>query len=314
MISAHILGQVYEQFLGKVVRLSGKQAIIEEKPEVKKAGGVYYTPAYIVQYIVEGTLGKLLKGRSPIQVSGTDKRRKDPPLTVLDPACGSGSFLIQAYQYLLDCYRDGYIADGPGKHARGKAPKLYQSARGEWRLTIAERRRILLTHIYGVDIDPQAVEVTKLSLLLRVLEGESGDQLGRQMNLFNIRALPDLASNIKCGNSLIGPEFYKVRPLSLGVPEIVERINAFDWHGEFGTILDNGGFSAVIGNPPYRRELDYKHLMDEIGTTPFGKKYSSHGWTCGTISFIADWNFSPIAVGWDSLLIRIGHLAQVPRS
>jgi len=146
---------------------------------------------------------------------------------------------------LLDWYRDAYVKDNPStKHAKGKSPRLYQAAKGEWRLTIAERRRILLTLIFGVDIDPQAVEVTKLSLLLKVLEGESGDQIARQIDLFHMRALPDLAKNIKCGNSIIGPDFYEARPLELSVPETIERINAFDWYGEFKTMLDEGGFSA----------------------------------------------------------------------
>src|SRR5665811_2344147 len=90
-----ILGQVYEQFLGKVIRLTaGHRAIIEDKPEVKKAGGVYYTPTYIVDYIVKNTVGKLLEGSTPTKAA---------KLRILDPACGSGSFLIGAYEHLLDC-------------------------------------------------------------------------------------------------------------------------------------------------------------------------------------------------------------------
>ena len=87
-------------------------------------------------------------------------------------------------------------------------PSLYQAQGGDWRLTTAERKRILLNNIYGVDIDSQAVEVTKLSLLLKVLEGENNQTLERQMKFFHERALPDLGDNIKCGNSLIGPDFY----------------------------------------------------------------------------------------------------------
>ncbi len=87
---------------------------------------------------------------------------------------------------------------------------MYRGRGGQWYLTIQEKKRILLNNIYGVDIDPQAVEVTKLSLLLKVLEGENQDTLERQMKLFKERALPDLGSNIKCGNSLIGPDFYSV--------------------------------------------------------------------------------------------------------
>jgi hypothetical protein len=111
VLSADILGQVYEQFLGKVIRLtSGHRAVVEDKPEVKKAGGVYYTPTYIVDYIVKNTVGKLLEGKTPKQAA---------KLRILDPACGSGSFLIGAYQYLLDWHRDWYVNDGPEKHAAG---------------------------------------------------------------------------------------------------------------------------------------------------------------------------------------------------
>jgi hypothetical protein len=266
VLPADILGRVYEQFLGKVIRLTaGHQAKVEDKPEVKKAGGVFYTPKYIVDYIVEGTVGRLLEGRT---IAQADRLR------ILDPACGSGSFLIQAYQRLLDGYRDRYIAGGPEKRTKGRRPVLYQAAGGEWRLTTAERKRILLNNIYGVDIDPQAVEVTKLSLLLKVLEGESGETLMNQLKLFQERALPDLSGNIRCGNSLIGTDFHDGAQLTLLGDEDQYRINCFDWEKEFPEIFDGGngrtpsmarggreaaspnregGFDAVIGNPPYIR-------------------------------------------------------------
>ncbi len=258
VLPADILGQVYEQFLGKVIRLTpGHRAVVEEKPEVKKAGGVYYTPTYIVDYIVENTVGKLLEGKTPRQVS---------KLRILDPACGSGSFLIGAYQKLLDWHQEWYVhppASGGGGGPEKWRKVLYEGPEGEWRLTTAERRRILLNNIYGVDIDPQAVEVTKLSLLLKVLEGESGEVLNRQLEIFRERALPDLATNIKCGNSLIGPDFYQGKQMSLLSDEERLRINAFDWNEEFKEIMEprppadggaKAGFDAVIGNPPYVRQ------------------------------------------------------------
>lgn len=252
VLPADILGQVYERFLGKVIRLVGSRAVIEEKPEVKKAGGVYYTPAYIVDYIVRNTLGKLLEGKTPLQASGEDRRTKDHfPVRVIDPACGSGSFLIGAYQYLLDWYRDAYVSDDPVKYSGGKEPKLLQAGKDDWRLTIAERRRILLTHIYGVDIDTQAVEVTKLSLLLKVLEGETADAMARQMDFFRIRALPDLGKNIRCGNSLIGSDFYKAYSYSLFSDDDHIAMNVFDWEAEFPFFAKTMGFDCVIGNPPY---------------------------------------------------------------
>src|SRR3990170_1676997 len=297
VLSADILGQVYEQFLGKVIRLTaGHRAVVEEKPEVRKAGGVYYTPTYIVDYIVKNTVGKLLDcglqrdEHRKIPLSKGGKGVVKSPLTkgemgvvnplnpksvsklkILDPACGSGSFLLGAYQYLLDWHRDWYIANDPEKWATGRSPVLYQSGKSEiqnlsstqigdpnsqirnWRLTTAERRRILLNNIYGVDIDPQAVEVTKLSLLLKVLEGESEQTIESQLRLFHERALPDLAGNIKCGNSLIGPDFYENQQLTFLDEEERYRINAFDWQAEFPEVFKgkNPGFDVVIGNPPY---------------------------------------------------------------
>lgn len=282
VLPAEILGQVYEQFLGKVIRLTpGHRAKVEEKPEVKKAGGVYYTPSYIVEYIVKNTVGKLLEGRTPAQAS---------EIRILDPACGSGSFLIGAYQYLLDWHRDWYIqhlvplieegvsasspritrllpaarpaySSGSGSVKKGKGKRkssvpvampVYMAAGGEWRLNTGEKKRILLNNIYGVDIDPQAVEVTKLSLHLKVLEGESEQSVSWQLKLFQERALPDLGNNIKCGNSLIGPDFYDGQTaLDL---EGRLRVNAFSWKDEFSEIMSNGGFDAVIGNPPYVRQ------------------------------------------------------------
>ena len=246
VLPPEILGHVYEQFLGKVIRLTaGGYARIEDKPEVKKAGGVYYTPSYIVDYIVEHTVGKLLEGAS-VKFLKTRPPRLDRPLRVLDPACGSGSFLLGAYQKLLDWYRDYYENHDPQQWAASKQPPIYQAGPQGWKLTTAERKRILLDHIYGVDIDTQAVEVTKLSLLLRVLEGE------KNLVLFhNERALPDLADNIKCGNSLIGPDFYEGKQFTMFDDDERLRINALDWHAEFPHAFKDGGFDAVIGNPPY---------------------------------------------------------------
>jgi len=254
VLPADILGQVYEQFLGKVIRLTaGHRAVVEDKPEVKKAGGVYYTPTYIVDYIVEHTVGKLLDGKTPNQVA---------KLRVLDPACGSGSFLLGAYQTLLDWHLKWYSEHDAEKHAKGRNPKIFRGPGGDWRLTTTEKKRILLNTIYGVDIDPQAVEVTKLSLLLKVLEGENEETIGQSLRLFHERALPDLADNIKCGNSLIGPDFYEGKQLSLIDEEERYRINAFDWNAEFTEIMNGGGFDAVIGNPPwvFTRDVSFNEM------------------------------------------------------
>ena len=243
---------------------AGHRAVVEEKPEVRKAGGIFYTPTFIVDAIVRQTLGKLLASLTLRQVAGLAPRigRKAAPVRVADISCGSGSFQLGAYQFLLDWYLAAYLADGREKWATGRNPRLYQTARGEWRLTIAERKRILLDHIYGVDIDPQAVEVTKLSLLLKVLEGEDEQTINQQLALFPERALPDLGRNIKCGNSLIGPDFHDGQQLVLLDDEAALRINVFDWQAEFPQVFApspsegegwGGGFDVIIGNPPYIR-------------------------------------------------------------
>jgi len=276
VLGADILGHVYEQFLGKVIRLTeGHHARVEEKPEVRKAGGVYYTPTYIVDYIIKNTVGKII-GTVPRDGSvgavprgcpvGADRRVRPVGLTpqqiskirILDPACGSGSFLLGAYQCLLDYHLNWYVNhySKRGNVAQGFSPapkEIYQGRGSQWYLTTQEKKRILLNNIYGVDIDPQAVEVTKLSLLLKVLEGENQDTLERQMKLFRERALPDLSRNIKCGNSLIGPDFYEGKQMELLDQEETYRINPFDWEKEFREIMKQGGFDAVIGNPPYIR-------------------------------------------------------------
>ncbi len=285
-IPADILGQVYERFLGKVIRLTaGHQAKVEEKPEVRKAGGVYYTPTYIVEYIVKNTVGKLLDGKRPEGLLEKDSVASNQPsgrsmtpkevsnLRILDPACGSGTFPLGAFQYLLDWHLKWYTDNDPEKWSKGKSPAIFQSDKG-WMLTTAEKKRILLNNIYGVDIDPQAVEVTKLSLLLKVLENESEQTIGSQLALIQERALPDLGKNIKCGNSLIGPDYYNAplrgegHQLTMLVDEEERyRVNAFDWKAEFSQVFIQGGFDVVIGNPPYLRiqglqenhenELDY---------------------------------------------------------
>ncbi len=259
LIPPEILGQVYEQFLGKVITVSpkGRKVDVVEKPEVRKAGGVYYTPAYIVEYIVKHTVGKLLEGKEPKDAA---------KIRILDPASGSGSFLIGAYQYLLDWHLRWYVDNDPDKYCGGKNPALTRflapsfaedaeterQAKGkgeryEYRLSTSKRREILLNSIYGVDIDAQAVEVTKLSLLLKVLEGESQESLAAQMRFLHQRALPDLGRNIKCGNSLISDDFD-----DSGLSEEERRkINAFNWQKGFPGIMKAGGFDAVIGNPPY---------------------------------------------------------------
>lgn len=299
VIGVELLGSIYERYLGKTIRVTASRAIVEDKPEVRKAGGVYYTPRYIVDYIVEQTVGKLIEGKTPAQIA---------KLKILDPACGSGSFLLGAYQKLIEYHERWYAgkrtpspalprstkgasnkggseASPPvdavyrrGEPEGGQLPLLDAGEGGEYRLPLAEKAAILRNNLFGVDIDPQAVEITMMSLYIKLLEGERGAIMGRGI-------LPPLRDNIKCGNSLIGYDIRELgqtakMPLAFGdtvsaqtpagkkgstrgstptpgiTDEDLERIRPFDWHSRregFGDILAAGGFDVVIGNPPYVR-------------------------------------------------------------
>jgi len=268
ILPVEILGNIYEQFLGKTIKfrnIGGRvssdrtntrhTAVIEEKPEVKKAGGVYYTPQYIVRYIVENTLGVKIKGQSPDAVA---------KLKVVDPACGSGSFLVEAYQQLLNYHLDYYSNEKERKQAL-KNSRIYETGKNIYKLTIEEKQRILLNNIYGVDIDSQAVEVTKLSLYLKLLENEGSETQGLLFKFSDLTLLPSLDSNIKCGNSLVGSDYYNEKDLSLFDDEVMRKINTFDWDKEFLEVFAQGGFDCVIGNPPYvfARESDEKGMGDD---------------------------------------------------
>jgi len=235
IIPIEILGFAYEQFLGKVIRLeSSNHAVIEEKPEVRKAGGVYYTPEYIVEYIVNKAIGKLIENKTPNEIS---------EIKILDTSCGSGSFLIGAYQYLLDWHLRYY--NNTVKDINKKNSPLTP----EGRLTTSEKKRILMNNIHGVDIDNQAVEVTKLSLLIKCLEGETNASIDTSIRLFHDRILPNIDKNILCGNTLIESDYYKVGIFP--TPKEMRTINTFNWNQNFKDVLSSGGFDIIIGNPPY---------------------------------------------------------------
>ncbi len=256
VIPVEILGSAYEQFLGKTITLDkNHKAKIEYKPEVRKAGGVYYTPEYIVDYIVENTVGVAIKNKSPKQIEA---------IKILDPSCGSGSFLIGAYKYLLDYHYKYYIKNPPSILIKKESP-----INDDGSLTVNMKKRILVNNIFGVDIDMQAVEVTKLSLMLKCLEGESNMSLVDEMSMFGERALPSMEENIKCGNSLIGTDFYSSsEEFDFGDSETMYKINAFDWQSEYKTIFLNGGFDIVLGNPPY---VKYENLDDNTKTYAKGR-------------------------------------------
>lgn len=265
-IPVEILGSIYERFLGQTVRLtSSRRVIVEDKPEVKKAGGVYYTPEYIVKFIIENTIGEKIKGKKPEEIT---------KMAFLDLACGSGSFLIGAFDYLIK-YHEQYYSEHPeeGKKQPEKKKRYLYDAytkdeNNRYVLTTDKKAEILQNNIYGVDIDPQAVEVTKLSLYIKMIE--EGEM---QIRLITHPVLPSMDDNIKCGNTLVGHDVYHNETLSLFDNEKKEIVNAFDWELEFKDIFDKGGFDCVIGNPPYRKERDSKELMKMVKKSSLGKRF-----------------------------------------
>ena len=234
-IPIHILGSIYERFLGKIVNATSKRVTIEEKPEVRKAGGVYYTPQYIVNYIVDNTIGKLIEGKTPRQIS---------KMRFADIACGSGSFLITVFDKLLEYHKKWYQANPV--LAKKDGCVLLDDA---WRLTLLQKQKILLNNIYGVDIDQQAVEVTQLSLYLKLLEDETTATANDTWVLFKEKLLPNLSKNIVCGNSLIGTDILSGNLFDFNEEKKLKPMN---FENVFPEVMSGGGFDAIVGNPPYR--------------------------------------------------------------
>ncbi|MDI6767961.1 MAG: Eco57I restriction-modification methylase domain-containing protein, partial [Bacteroidota bacterium] len=274
-IPIEILGTIYEQYLGKVITLTpSHRAKVEVKPEVRKAGGVFYTPQFITSYIVKNTIGKLLQpepsqGLTPKQIS---------KLKFADIACGSGSFLLEMFDYLIRYHIDYYSANPEKIKTVDGIPDAYQTTDGVWHLSTRKKKEILLNNIYGVDIDPQAVEVTQMSLYLKLLEGENAESFDKQLTLeLKETVLPNLSNNIKCGNSLVGMDI-KLRLTESTLFDVVKglgnnltleeelRIRPFDWETAFPEIflpshgrrgiegeVNESGFDVIVGNPLYVR-------------------------------------------------------------
>jgi type I restriction-modification system DNA methylase subunit len=261
-IPIHVLGSIYERFLGKVIIATNKRADVQEKPEVRKAGGVYYTPEYIVRYIVAETVGKMIEGKKPAEIV---------EMRFADIACGSGSFLLGVFDELLR-YHTAYYNRTKTNRTEGVRAGCVENADGTVRLSLKQKKAILTKNIYGVDLDMQAVEVAQLSLFLRLLEDETtASAKGHQLE-FRETMLPDLRANIKHGNSLIGWDIGG----GLFGDEEERKLFPMDFAQAFPEVMKRGGFDAVVGNPPYVFGRDWKAL----GISPkvknyLGEKYQS---------------------------------------
>jgi hypothetical protein len=275
-IGDDILGIVYERFLGHTVTVKHGHAVVEEKPEVRHAGGVYYTPRFVVDTIIRRVIGPKVTGKSPMQVLD---------VKVLDPACGSGSFLVAAFQYLINhclaaIVTDPTLASTPASpKARKKRREIaFKNGSGGWNLSPDFKAALLTNCIHGVDIDQQAVEVTVMSLYLKMLEGALPKHW--QHDWLENQLLPSLDNNVHCGNSLIDSESFDEYLVHThgGLFPIDEdvrfRVNRFDWTSRtrgFGRLLDSDavkardrqGFDCIIGNPPYIRVQELKKWAPE---------------------------------------------------
>jgi len=217
-IPGDLLGSIYEQYLGTILKGTEKRVKLDSESGKRKKMGIYYTPSYIVDYIVKNTIGEYIKDKKVDEIL---------EVKIVDPACGSGSFLIRAFQEVCD-----RIEEKLNKGEVGS--KLLFKSKGKIeRLNLGQKIEILRNCIHGVDLDEKAVEIARLNLLLKLLEGEGQDT--KKM------LLPHLENNIKCGNSLIDN------------PKVSDR--AFNWHAQFPDVFKSGGFDVVVGNPPYGAEL-----------------------------------------------------------
>lgn len=249
-IPIHVLGSIYERFLGKIIVTTDKRAKVVEKPEVRKAGGVYYTPEYVVRYVVGQTVGEMIRGKTPEDVS---------TMRFADIACGSGSFLLGVYDELLRHHASYY--NEPQNRKKALKAGCVENADGSLRLSLTQRKDVLLNNIYGVDLDAQAVEVAQLSLFLKLLEEETTASAKSYQLHFRETMLPSLARNVVHGNSLIG---WDVIEGKLFEDEEERKLYPLDFAQAFPEVMKKGGFSGIVGNPPYvriqgfpRKQIEY---------------------------------------------------------
>ncbi|MBI2909750.1 MAG: N-6 DNA methylase [Chloroflexi bacterium] len=239
--TSDILGNTYESYLGtKLVQRNG-QIADEERRDIRKGRGIYYTPRWVVEYIVDNTLGRRLKElEDKFGLEAIDKVRG---LAVLDPACGSGSFLIYAYHVLADFYRrlNQAIVDEQTKLVTDlAAPDMFDRLERLKHLpqpVIDYPQVILKEHLFGVDLDPEAAEIAAVNLTMQAFADSRQKKLPLILN-----------ENIKVGNSLISGGEAELRPY---FGDGWQEKRPLNWEQEFPSVMGKGGFDVVIGNPPY---------------------------------------------------------------
>lgn len=240
VVDPAILSQIYERYLGSKINIVDDHTIsVVQEPEVAASSGVVPTPKLIVRNIVNETFNPLFSGKSLQQIQ---------QLKIADICCGSGTFLISAYDYFLEKIILSLVHMG-GDNSQ----VIYKTFDGSYHLTMRAKHQILTDNIFGVDINPYAVEVAKFSLLLKLLENENASSIDDFLAKYDTKALPNLDSNIKCGNSLIDDTYFTYKPEAIEDNSLLFKIKPFNWNDEFDFLRQSNGFDAIIGNPPYVR-------------------------------------------------------------
>ena len=273
-VPIHILGSIYERFLSKTIVATKAKATVELKPENRKKQGVFYTPEYVVRYIVEQSIGELIQKQKPAEIAG---------LRFADISCGSGSFLLGLYDFIIRRHAQFYNEKGNKRIARD-AGCVLDPDDGAFHLSLRQKREILLENLYGVDLDPQAVEVAQLSLYLKLLEEETTQSARHYQLEFGERLLPDLSSNVRCGNSLVE---WDITEREKFTSQEEAKLKPFDFGSQFENVMASGGFDAIVGNPPYV-QLSMKHFREERVNRYLPWKYGHSGGRLNTFAFFLD--------------------------
>ena len=223
IIEPNLLGKIYEMFLTEQLVLLDNNTIGLGRKKDCQNRSVVTTPTEIVKYMVEKTLSRVCAGKTPIEILD---------IRVADIACGSGIFLEEAFAFLQDYCVQWYISHGQTDHLVEIGVDLYK-------LSLQEKKEILCSCIYGIDIDIHAVEVAKFSLLLKLIEDETAPSVAEVVPI-----LPNLGSNIHFGNSLVSQS--ELAGISGAARQMMDIV-PFEWN----EINGGNGFDAIIGNPPY---------------------------------------------------------------
>lgn len=249
IIEPNLLGKIYEMFLTEQLVLLPDNTIGLGKKKDCLNRSVVSTPIEIVKYMVDKTLNKACLGKTPSEIL---------ELTIADIACGSGIYLVEAFSYLQNHCIQKYIESGEHDH-------LVEIGNGTYKLPLDEKKRILCSCIYGIDLDIHAVEVAKFSLLVKLIESETAPSVADEKPI-----LPDLSCNILFGNSLVSTE--ELKGIEVTIDERLE-LAPFDWN----TFSGGDPFNVIIGNPPYVNTEDMHTLLPRPEVEIYKKRYrTSH--------------------------------------